>query len=138
MLGKNSKGEGKIESIVGQTTFFEGTVSSENSIRVDGKIEGTVNGHQDVIIGETGYVKGTVKGENLIIAGTLEGGADINGTLFIKKTATILGDVTVGMIDIEEGGKFLGNCKMKNELKLLESSKKIEQDRNRENPEETE
>ncbi|MBN1620123.1 polymer-forming cytoskeletal protein [candidate division WOR-3 bacterium] len=129
MMGKNSKGEGKIESIIGQTTFLEGTVTSENSMRIDGKIEGTINGHQDIIVGESGYIKGIVKGENLIIAGTLEGQADIAGTLFIKKTATILGDVSVGKIDIEEGGRFLGTCKMKNEPKLLESSKKFEEEK---------
>ncbi|MBN1150490.1 polymer-forming cytoskeletal protein [candidate division WOR-3 bacterium] len=132
MLGKNSRGDSKIETVIGQTSFLEGTVSSENSLRIDGKIEGKINGNQDIIIGESGYVKGTIKGENLIIAGILEGTADINGTLSIKKSATILGDIVVGAIDIEEGGKFLGSCKMKNEPKLLESSRIFEEKKKRE------
>ena len=54
-------------------TKIEGTVSSENDIRVDGVILGTLTCKAKVIIGPTGVIEGDVKCENAVIEGHLKG-----------------------------------------------------------------
>lgn len=113
MFKKNSANHSKIETIIGVETLVKGTINSNNSLRIDGKVEGEIFSEGEIVISESGRINGNIKGYNVTIAGYMNGNIDINGTLKLTQASTVEGEVIVGSIDIENGAKFKGLCTMK-------------------------
>lgn len=111
-----------IESIISPGMIITGNISSQGSIRVDGKIEGSLDIHGDVVLGETGNIKGDVKAVNLILAGKLEGNAVALERMEITSSGAMMGDVTCRVMTIEEGGILEGTTRMSKQQKKAESA----------------
>ena len=60
-------------SVISREASFKGDVTSENSIHVYGKIEGTLTASEDVWIAEGAEVDGTINAQRVIIAGNVGG-----------------------------------------------------------------
>jgi cytoskeletal protein CcmA (bactofilin family) len=101
-----------LNSLVKGTTV-EGTITSENDIRVDGIIKGILNCKAKVIIGPTGYIDGEVKCQNAMIEGKFTGKLRVTELLSVKETAEVLGDVTTGKLLVQSGAIFNVTCNMK-------------------------
>ncbi|MEA4845746.1 MAG: polymer-forming cytoskeletal protein [Clostridiaceae bacterium] len=110
--GKKSINNEKVDTLIGQGTMFEGTVTADGTVRLDGKVQGGLNINGNLIIGEEGAVKGNVKTENAFIAGIIEGNVIATSQLHITHTAKLIGDITVKNVIIDEGAIFIGNCKI--------------------------
>lgn len=101
-----------IESLLSPGVEVNGTIISQGSVRIDGKIEGKVNIKGDLIIGEQGRVKGEVRAANLQLAGRIEGNAVISGRFELTSTGVMSGDVQCSVLTIDEGGQLNGNTSM--------------------------
>jgi cytoskeletal protein CcmA (bactofilin family) len=101
-----------LNSLVKGTTV-EGTITSENDIRVDGVIKGILNCKAKVIIGPTGHIDGEVKCQNAMIEGKFTGKLRVIELLSVKETAEVLGDVTTGKLLVQSGAIFNVTCNMK-------------------------
>ncbi len=93
-------------------TKVEGTISSENDIRIDGTIIGTLTCKAKVIIGPSGVIEGDVKCENAVIEGKFEGNLNVNQLLTVKETAEVHGDVITNKLLVQSGATFNVTCKM--------------------------
>jgi|TARA_B110000503_G_scaffold34401_1_gene55932 cytoskeletal protein CcmA (bactofilin family) len=106
-------------NVIAKNTTFVGEVTSDGDFRIDGVLEGTLKTNGRVIIGAEGLVKGTVESTNADIEGKFSGQLSVSGTLTIKATSNISGDVIVGKLSIEPGATFNATCAMKGALKEL-------------------
>ncbi len=97
-----------VPSIVSANTKVLGNISSKGIIHIDGKVEGDVT-CEELIIGVKGSVVGSVIANNLQIYGLLQGKAKVD-SLFIAKTAKLIGDATHNSIAIEPGAYIDGHC----------------------------
>ena len=104
----NSKKSHHVPTIIGETTKVVGDIKSNGILHVDGSIEGDIS-CEELVIGVKGNVVGTVKAQSMYLYGTLQGKA-IADSLFIAKTAKIIGDVTHNTIAIEPGAYIDGHC----------------------------
>ena len=93
-------------------TKIEGTITSENDIRIDGIIEGTLTCKAKVIIGPTGVIKGDVKCENAVIEGRFEGNLSVTQLLTVKEAAEVHGDVITNKLLVQSGATFNVTCRM--------------------------
>ncbi|MEM6964240.1 MAG: polymer-forming cytoskeletal protein [Bacteroidota bacterium] len=93
-------------------TRIEGTIASENDIRIDGTIEGILNCKAKVIIGPTGVIKGDVRCENAVIEGRLEGNLNVTQLLTVKESAEVHGDVVTNKLLVQSGAVFNVTCTM--------------------------
>lgn len=105
-------------------TKLKGNVASNGYFRIDGIIEGNVKTPSKVVIGKTGVVIGTLSCENADIEGKVKGILDIEGTLSLKSTANIEGEVLTGKLAVEPGAVFNATCLMKGSKKELTAEKK--------------
>jgi len=123
MFGNNKKETGKSSTILqsGPThslnslvpgTVIEGTVRSENDIRVDGTIKGNLQCDAKVIIGPTGRVEGEVMCKNAVIEGAFDGTITVSELLNIRESANISGDVTTDKLIVQSGATFNVSCNM--------------------------
>jgi cytoskeletal protein CcmA (bactofilin family) len=111
-LRRNKPSFDNIESILSPGMEINGSLSSQGSVRIDGKVEGKVNIKGDLIIGEQGRVKGEVKAANLKLAGRIEGNAIISGRFDLSASGVMAGDVQCAVFTIDEGGQLNGNTSM--------------------------
>ncbi len=93
-------------------TVLEGTITSENDIRIDGIIKGTLTCKAKVIIGPTGFIDGEVRCENAIIEGKFLGKLKVNDLLHVKETAEVNGDIKTSKLVVQSGAIFNVVCNM--------------------------
>ncbi len=102
-----------VETIIGKNTEFKGTITSQGTVRVDGKLEGELISSGDVVVGETGVIQAQIKAKNLTVAGEVRGNVDIADRLDLLATAKLFGDIKIKILTIEEGAVFKGASEMK-------------------------
>ena len=106
---------GKINSIVGPGTKFNGNCDVEGTIRIDGEFEGKLQVSKVVIIGKSGVVKGDVKSTEVIVGGKVQGTIIGDNRVELQAGAHIEGDLRTKSLIVDEGVFFHGKCKMKDE-----------------------
>jgi cytoskeletal protein CcmA (bactofilin family) len=111
-LKRHKQSFDNIESLLSPGMEVNGSISSQGSVRIDGKVEGKVNIKGDLIIGKQGLVKGEVKAANLQLAGRIEGNAIISGRFDLTSSGMMAGDVQCSIFTIEEGGQLNGKTTM--------------------------
>ncbi len=97
----------------------EGTINTQNDLRVDGTIVGTVNCGGKLIIGPTGNVDGEVTSQNAVIEGRFNGVLTIHDILDVRESASVTGEIKTGKLLVQNGATFTGNCDMGHRIKNL-------------------
>lgn len=124
MLKKKKEEETtEVKSILSDGLKIEGNVISEGKIRIDGTIEGDVNGDY-IIFGKSAVVKGNIKAKSLVIMGTVEGNIDAE-KLDLKSSAKVKGDISVRELSVEPGASVDGKVTSGSYLSSSNSSKEI-------------
>jgi cytoskeletal protein CcmA (bactofilin family) len=111
-MAKGPAGEGQMNTLVGNGTQIEGTLTISSSMRVDGKINGQVQCAETLLVGKTGLVEATVKVKNAIIGGQVVGDIVAQESVILEGRSRLQGDVTTKKLIIEEGAVFNGTCHM--------------------------
>lgn len=109
--GPDNPGTG--QNRINDGTNIKGDISTNGYFRIDGKIEGNVKTPSKVVIGKTGVIIGTLNCKNADVEGKIKGILNISGTLTLKTTAHIEGEVSVGKLAVEPGATFNATCLMK-------------------------
>lgn len=114
----NKKEKSKtLEPSAGQNRINEGTqvkgdIASTGFFRIDGQIEGNVKTPSKVVIGKSGVIIGTLSCENADIEGKVEGVIEVVGTLTLRASAVIDGEVSIGKLAVEPGATMNAACVM--------------------------
>ena len=126
------------QNIIAHGTKIVGDISSQGPFRIDGTIEGNVKTPGKVVVGKSGYIKGTLQGENADFEGKFSGKLHLTGTLSLKSTAHIEGEVVIGKLAVEPGATFNATCSMKGADKALSNDQqKLQQAPQRQGSEKT-
>ncbi|MGI6097538.1 MAG: bactofilin family protein [Dethiobacteria bacterium] len=103
----------KIDSLIGKDTYFKGTIKAIGIIRIDGRMEGDIETQGDVIVSESGRVIAEIKARSVAVAGHLDGNVYARERLEIRKTGTLIGNISTKVLLIDDGAVFSGGCDMK-------------------------
>lgn len=114
---------------INEGTTFTGDIVSNGFFRIDGTLEGTMSKPSKVVLGKSGVIKGKLTCENADIEGRFEGNLDVSGTLTLKATAHIEGEVVVGKLAVEPGATFNASCSMQGSKKSSPNDKPNPYDR---------
>lgn len=107
------------QNIIAKGTKIVGDIASQGPFRIDGTVEGNVKTSGKVVIGKSGFIKGTLQGENADFEGKFSGKLILTGTLSLKTTAHIEGEVHTSKLAVEPGATFNATCSMKGTVKSL-------------------
>ncbi|MFC4600151.1 bactofilin family protein [Cohnella hongkongensis] len=100
------------DTLIGEGSSFEGKISSEAGLRVEGRMEGDIDCAGDVTIGENGVARSHIKARNVVIAGQVIGNVAATAKLTIKSTGRLNGNLSALELSIESGGIFHGTSQM--------------------------
>lgn len=103
---------GAVETILGKSTELKGDLKSSGSLRVDGRLEGTLETSGDLIVGETGVLVANVQAASVVVAGEIQGQVRATARLEVAPTGRIRGDVETPLLVVNEGGRLDGKCSM--------------------------
>lgn len=117
--GKVMQEHSSQQNIIAQDTKIVGDIVSKGPFRVDGQVEGNIKTKGKIVVGKSGFVNGTIEGENADFEGSFSGKLKLSGTLSLKSTAYIQGEVEVAKLAVEPGATFNATCNMKGAVKEL-------------------
>ena len=109
MKGLDTNGQ---YSKIDQNTSLKGTLKAKTYIRIDGKLEGSVQTSGKVILGKQAKVVGEVDCTNAEIEGLFKGKLVVSGVLNLKSTSNVEGEVKTQKLIVEAGATFNAQCKM--------------------------
>lgn len=107
------------QNVIAQDTKIVGDIISKGAFRIDGQVEGNIRTKGKIVVGKSGFVNGTIEGANADFEGSFSGKLKLSGTLSLKSTAYIQGEVEVGKLAVEPGATFNAVCNMKGAVKEL-------------------
>lgn len=101
-----------IGSVLGAATRLEGTLHIEESVRIDGKLEGNLSQSDGdkrwVLIGPTGEIHGDVRAQNISIAGKVIGNITASESIELIDGSEVRGNITHKSITVEPGARVHG------------------------------
>ena len=109
---RKNKSDSIVRCIVGVKTVFDGTMTTEETTRIEGTVNGNVIAEGTLIIGQTGKVNGDITAKCILIAGEVRG--DLYASIKIEASASgrIYGNIKTKSLVIDEKAVFQGKCEM--------------------------
>jgi cytoskeletal protein CcmA (bactofilin family) len=107
-----SKPAGGLTAFIDQGSEFEGKLTFQDTVRIDGRFRGEISSQNTLIVGESGEIEASIRSSSIAISGAVEG--DIAGAkkVVLHKTARVRGNIETPCIVIEEGAVFNGQVAM--------------------------
>ncbi len=101
-----------INCVITAKTHLDGIFTSEESVRMDGKLTGDLVCNKKLVLGETGEIIGNIQAVEAVMLGEVRGDMEIKGTLHLKGTAKINGNIRAGQVVVDEGARYTGKCEI--------------------------
>lgn len=106
-------GERREAAGIGPSIRIVGDVSGDEDLTILGKVEGKiVLPKHSVTIGHGGRVKADIHAKFVSVAGEVHGNLVAGEQIVIRKTATMLGNLTAPRVGLEDGCRFRGSVEM--------------------------
>lgn len=99
-------------NFLGGGTTVEGTIRTNNSIRVDGKIKGKLICKNTLTVGVNGEIEGEIEAKNAIVGGKITGKVKVEEKLVLESKSVMVGDLKASKLLIDEGAVFEGTSDM--------------------------
>jgi cytoskeletal protein CcmA (bactofilin family) len=106
------KNDTQIKAYMGKDTVFNGSLTFDGTVRIDGKFEGKVKTEDTLIVGEMGHLIAEVNAGTVVCMGNVEGTIIASKKIEIHSTSKVVGNVKSPALYIELGGVLDGTCHM--------------------------
>jgi cytoskeletal protein CcmA (bactofilin family) len=103
---------GEITTLLGRGASFEGTLTFEGTVRIDGKFKGEVFSDDVLVIGEGAHVEAEMDVGEIIIQGTVVGNIKAKRSIEIHAPGRVKGDIHTPSLQIDKGVIFEGRSFM--------------------------
>jgi len=112
MLGKKSRGQAPINTLVGADTRVNGDVEFSGGFHVDGYVKGNVKATKDntsvLIISERGCIEGSVHVPHVVLNGIVKGDVRATQRVELGPKARVIGNVQYKLIEMSIGAEVNG------------------------------
>jgi cytoskeletal protein CcmA (bactofilin family) len=105
---------GDLNALLGRGSEFEGKLTFEGTVRIDGKFTGTIITGDVLVVGEGAKVSAEVACGTIIVHGEVQGNIRAKNAVELHHPAKMRGNIESGSLMIEKGVIFEGQCKMEN------------------------
>ena len=99
-------------SILSADVEVYGDLKVSGSMLVYGKVFGSVESKGSIRTGKGSFVKGDVKAVEAVINGNVKGDVIVSGKVTLGPHSHLMGNLTAGILVIQEGARFDGLCNM--------------------------
>jgi cytoskeletal protein CcmA (bactofilin family) len=103
---------GEITTLLGRGAAFEGKLTFEGTVRIDGKFKGEVFSDDVLVIGEGAHVEAEIDIGEVIVQGTVVGNIKAKRSIEIHAPGRVKGDLHTPVLQIDKGVIFEGRSFM--------------------------
>ena len=101
-----------VNAFLDRGTRFEGKLTFEGTVRIDGKFQGEIFSPDRLVIGEGGDVEGKIEVGQCIISGQFRGEIKARERIELQAPAHVYGTIMTPALLVAEGVIVEGNVKM--------------------------
>ncbi|HET6439328.1 MAG TPA: polymer-forming cytoskeletal protein [Anaeromyxobacter sp.] len=105
-------GAGDLNALLGRGSEFEGKLTFEGTVRIDGKFTGTIVTNDVLVVGEGARIQAEITCGTIIVHGEVQGDVKAKGAVELHQPARMKGNIETPSLMIEKGVTFEGQCKM--------------------------
>ena len=113
---------GEINTLLGRGSEFEGKLTFEGTVRIDGVLRGEVFSDDVLIVGEGARVEASIDVGEIIIQGTVNGNIKAKRSIEIHAPGRVKGDLHTPSLQIDKGVIFEGRSFMENAVTAVPRS----------------
>lgn len=108
-MASQESDERRINAWIGHGVEIEGRIVSGQDLRIDGKVEGTIEvGDHTVIIGQSAIITADLVAKSILISGAVIGDVTVTDRVELKAGASLQGDITAPRLLIADGAVVNG------------------------------
>ena len=101
--------ERRVVAWIGQGVVVEGRITSTQDLRIDGKVEGTIEvGNHGVTLGTGAVVKANLVARSIVVSGTVIGNVTATQRLDLQATGSVQGDIRSPRLVVADGATING------------------------------
>ena len=104
--------QGEITTLLGRGAAFEGKLTFDGTVRIDGRFKGEVFSDDTLVIGEGAHVEAEIDIGEVIIQGTVVGNIKAKRSIEIHAPGRVKGDLHTPVLQIDKGVMFEGRSFM--------------------------
>jgi cytoskeletal protein CcmA (bactofilin family) len=98
---------------IGPAITINGEVSSDESLRVDGHITGSITLREaELTVGQSARIEADVRSLRVLVLGTVNGNITASERIELGATANVTGNLSANKVVIVEGARFTGRVDM--------------------------
>lgn len=99
-------------SLLDSQLTVSGDIDTSGSLRIDGKLQGSIRRADTVVLGVGASMVGDVHAREVIIGGALTGNVFAAERVELQPTAIVTGDLVTQVVLVQEGGVINGRVEM--------------------------
>ena len=99
-------------TVIAHDTIWKGEISSEGTVHVHGRFEGSLRARHDVFIADRADVDATINAEAVTVAGLIKGTIRCGERFEVLPTGRVTGDVQSPTLVVHEGATVTGQFRM--------------------------
>ena len=105
---------GEVHTLLGKGSEFEGKLTFEGQVRIDGKFSGQIFTKDTLVIGDGARVNAEINAGTVIVNGVVEGNIRATQIIELHQPGRIKGNLEAPALSMDRGVIFEGSCKMEN------------------------
>jgi len=105
---------GDLNALLGRGSEFDGKLTFEGTVRIDGKFTGTIITGDVLVVGEGAKVSAEITCGTIIVHGEVQGNVRAKNAVELHHPAKMRGNVESPSLMVEKGVIFEGQSKMEN------------------------
>lgn len=113
-MARDDRQTGEIHTIIGRGASFEGKLTFEGTVRVDGSFKGEIFTDDVLVVGEGARLEAEIMVGTLVVNGEIKGNVTATQGVELHQPAKVVGNIATPSIVIDKGVIFEGNCRMQN------------------------
>jgi cytoskeletal protein CcmA (bactofilin family) len=111
-LASSAQPQGEINTLLGPGSSFEGKLTFEGTVRIDGKLAGEIFSNDVLVVGEGAQVEAEIDVGVLIVEGMVTGNVRAKRLVELHAPARVRGNIETPSLFIDKGVLFEGQCRM--------------------------
>ena len=111
-MQRSSSASGRAGALLGRGCRFEGKLTFEGTVQIEGEFIGDIDSPGHLIVSEGARIEGSLNVASADISGDVHAKITTAGALELRSTAKVVGELTVAALVIERGARFEGQVKM--------------------------